>query len=194
MAIVTPTKRSAGSRTATATTSTRTPTQTVSSIGAGFALAAIVYVVALVVHGSEHSSYRISEEWSAFAGLFVLALAIERLLEPITKWLGPDTDVLKKQRDDAAAAAANGDATKIAEAEADLSRGRELTAIVVWGAATALGFVLSSVLDITLLEAIRSETSGQPPFWADLLVTGLVLGAGTKPLHDLVSKLQKSKD
>ncbi|MDB5680191.1 MAG: hypothetical protein JWM94_3193, partial [Sphingomonas bacterium] len=32
------------------------------------------------------------------------------------------------------------------------------------------------------------------PFWADLLVTGLVVGAGTKPLHDLVANLQKTKD
>jgi hypothetical protein len=50
---------------------------------------------------------------------------------------------------------------------------------------------LSSALNITLLQAIRGEGSGQPPFWADLLVTGLVVGAGTKPLHDLITKLEK---
>jgi hypothetical protein len=35
--------------------------------------------------------------------------------------------------------------------------------------------------------------SGQPPFWADLLVTGLVVGVGTKPLHDLVSTIERGK-
>ena len=30
--------------------------------------------------------------------------------------------------------------------------------------------------------------------WVDLLVTGLAVGGGTKPLHDLVSNLQASKE
>jgi hypothetical protein len=32
-----------------------------------------------------------------------------------------------------------------------------------------------------------------PVFW-DIAVTGLAVGSGTKPLHDLISHLQKSKD
>jgi hypothetical protein len=50
------------------------------------------------------------------------------------------------------------------------------------------------VLNITLLQAVRANGSGQPPFWADLLVTGLVVGAGTKPLHDLVANIERSKN
>lgn len=153
------------------------------SIVTSFGVAAMAYASVLTLHGSPQSTYRISSEWSAFAGLFILALAVERTLEPFSKYLGPDTDALKQQRD-----------------EALLQRGRELTAIMVWGAATALSFGLSGALDITLLQAISADQSGQaaisgqPPFWADLLVTGLVVGAGTKPLHDLVTNLQKSKD
>jgi hypothetical protein len=30
--------------------------------------------------------------------------------------------------------------------------------------------------------------------WGDLLVTGLVVGAGTKPLHDLVSNIEHGKN
>jgi hypothetical protein len=30
--------------------------------------------------------------------------------------------------------------------------------------------------------------------WVDLLVTGLAVGGGTKPLHDLISNLQASKE
>jgi hypothetical protein len=47
------------------------------------------------------------------------------------------------------------------------------------------------VLNITLMQAVRANGSGQPPFWADLLVTGLVVGAGTKPLHDLVANIER---
>ena len=43
-------------------------------------------------------------------------------------------------------------------------------------------------------QAVRANGSGQPPFWGDLLVTGLVVGAGTKPLHDLVSNIEHGKN
>jgi hypothetical protein len=35
--------------------------------------------------------------------------------------------------------------------------------------------------------------SGIQP-WVDLLITGLVVGGGTKLLHDLISNLQAAKD
>jgi hypothetical protein len=166
----------------------RSPANTWWSVAAGFSVAAVVYLMALLVHGSTESTYRIGSEWSGFAGLFVLALAIERALEPFTRYLGPDTEELKQNHTEQLA---QHDANGTAAARADVHRGRKLTAIVVWGVATALGFALSSALNITLLQAIRGEGSGQPPFWADLLVTGLVVGAGTKPLHDLITKLEK---
>ena len=50
------------------------------------------------------------------------------------------------------------------------------------------------MLNITLMQAVRANGSGQPPFWADLLVTGLVGGAGTKPVHDLVANSECGKD
>ena len=177
--------------TALAGADARADARTWTSIVTSFGVVVVAYVIVLELHGTAHSTYRIASEWSAFAGLFIVALAIERALEPFTKYLGPDTAVLQQRRDEALV---KGDASDKAARQADLKRGRELTAVVVWGAATSLGFVLSSALNITLLQAIRADGSGQPPFWADLLVTGLVLGAGTKPLHDLVTNLQKSKD
>ena len=181
-----------GAAVATApTASHRAAERTRRSIVASFGVVLVAYVAVLELHGTAPSTYRIASEWSALAGVFIIALAIERALEPFTKYLGPDTDVLEQRRNEALV---NGNADDKAARQADLQRGRELTAIVVWGAATALGFVLSSALNITLLQAIRADGSGQPPFWADLLVTGLVVGAGTKPLHDLVTNLQKSKD
>ncbi len=57
-----------------------------------------------------------------------------------------------------------------------------------------LPLLFCAQLNITLLQTVRANDSGQPPFWADLLVTGLVVGAGTKPLHDLVSNIERGKD
>jgi hypothetical protein len=77
------------------------------------------------------------------------------------------------------------------ECESAIEISRRLTAVVTWGVATGLGFLLCAMLNITLLQAVRANGSGQPPFWADLLVTGLVVGAGTKPLHDLVANIER---
>jgi len=70
---------------------------------------------------------------------------------------------------------------------------RRLTAVVTWGVATGLAFLLCAQLNITLLQAVRANGSGAPPFWADLLVTRLVVGAGAKPRHDLVSNIERGK-
>jgi hypothetical protein len=139
----------------------------------GLGIPAASFLVAWRLHGSTASTYRIDSQWSAFTGLFILALAIERALEPFSAKLGPD----KAKR------------TSLGEVEMC----RRLTAVVSWGVATGLGFLLCAVLNITLLQAVRANGSGQPPFWADLLVTGLVVGAGTKPLHDLVCSIERKQ-
>jgi len=48
-------------------------------------------------------------------------------------------------------------------------------------------------LNVTLMQAVRASNSGASPFWADLLITGLVVGAGTKPLHNLVCNIDHGK-
>jgi hypothetical protein len=139
----------------------------------GLLIPALSFGVAWWLHGSTASTYRIGSQWSAFTGLFVLALAIERALEPFSSKIGPDK------------------ATRTSPSQVE--KCRRLTAVVTWGVATGLGFLLCAQLNITLLQAVRANGSGQPPFWADLLVTGLVVGAGTKPLHDLVCSIEHSK-
>jgi len=143
----------------------------------GLGLAASAYFAAWGLHGNSSSTYRIDSQWSALTGLFILALAIERALEPFSRKLGPDTDKAKAREDQDA-----------------IDMCRRLTAIVTWGVATGLAFLLCTKLNITLMQAVRANGSGQPPFWADLLVTGLVVGAGTKPLHDLVSNMERVKN
>jgi hypothetical protein len=141
----------------------------------------------------------VSSNWSAFGALFVAALAIERIIEPISSFLGPNTDTASKQAKTKAAiakAATTDEARKqsaAVQATANLGVARQLTALATWAVATALALVVCGGLKILLLSAIVDTTrGGTPSRWGDLLVTGLVVGAGTKPLHDLVSTIQKS--
>ena len=69
----------------------------------GLGLAAGAFFAAWGLHGSASSTYRIDNQWSALTGLFILALAIERALEPFSRKLGPDTTKRKVKRDKALA-------------------------------------------------------------------------------------------
>jgi len=161
----------------------------------GLAIPAACFLIAWALHGSTASTYRIGNQWSALTGLFVLALAIERGLEPFSPKLGPDTAKRKDARDRALTSPpADDEEDQAVRRQRAVETSRRLTAIVTWGVATGLSFLLCAQLNITLLQAVRANGSGQPPFWADLLVTGLVVGAGTKPLHDLVSNIEHGKD
>ena len=158
----------------------------------GLGLAVGAFFAAWGLHGSASSTYRIDNQWSALTGLFILALAIERALEPFSRKLGPDTTKCKDNKDQAMAGLPAADRKgRAPEFDNAIEMTRRLTAVVTWGVATGLGFLLCATLNITLMQAVRANGSGQPPFWADLLVTGLVVGAGTKPLHDLVANFER---
>ena len=157
-------------------------------------IAAAAFAGAWRLHGNTASTYRIDSQWGAFTGLFILALAIERALEPFSRKLGPDTTRRKDTQARALASAQADDAEQTAaECQLAVDMCRRLTAVVTWGVATGLAFLLCAQLNITLMQAVRASGSGAPPFWADLLVTGLVVGAGTKPLHDLVSNIERGR-
>ena len=157
-------------------------------------IAVPAFLAAWGLHGNSSSTYRIDSHWGAFTGLFILALAIERALEPFSRRLGPDTTKAKNARDRQLACARADDRARAAvEHQLAVDRCRRLTAVVTWGMATAAAFLLCAELNVTLMQAVRASSSGAPPFWADLLVTGLVVGAGTKPLHDLVANIERGK-
>jgi hypothetical protein len=182
----------------------------VASVGSllGGYLFALLAVHDLWIHGEQPT---VTAGFNAFALLFVMSLAIERVIAPIAPILGPDTTVpkakLAKARAGAEArvaapvpaahAAAPGpgaDAVppgaEVVHAQIEVADSRSKTALVTWGVATGLACVLSASLNVTLLHAMTIPTGAHSPYWVDLLVTGLVIGAGTKPLNDLWSRLQ----
>jgi hypothetical protein len=69
-----------------------------------------------------------------------------------------------------------------------------------WALASIFALIVCGILGLGLIESVASvETSdggaGKSLFErVDVIITGLAVGAGTKPLHDLISRLEKSKD
>ncbi len=63
----------------------------------------------------------------------------------------------------------------------------------LWAVASGFGMVISGATGLFLLHAIDSG-KWDLPRWVDVIATGLIIGGGTKPLHDLISNIQKAKD
>lgn len=143
---------------------------------------------------------------SIFALFYVAAQAIERLLEPLSHFYGATTvgadappgaqgmitkSVAVKARD---AALALSDPVAAAKQSAwwqeMIDQIRRNTA-TLWALASMLGMILSGWLGLLLLDALRAPNA---PRWLDIIVTGLIVGGGTKGLHDLISNIQASKE
>lgn len=163
------------------------------------------------------------EGLTIFAVFFVAAFAIERLIEPLTLFYGQDKkeDLEAKaakakaaveaaygaqaaylSADDAGKAAAKTkfDELKTAaqkaldDAAAAKGGANAITgnrAVVAWAAASAIGILAASMLQLYLLKQVGIAS---PPRTMELLATGLIIGAGTKPMHDLVKLIEKRKE
>jgi len=156
-----------------------------------------------------------ADAFTVFAPLYVAAQAIERFLEPLAARTKPTTkekaEVKKAIGDKEVLEAVAGlvaDASvedpkgeleeadeKVGQAERELGRAKSQRAVVLWAAASALGLLVCACLGLGLIEAV-SKTASSSDFvrTVDVLLTGLAVGAGTKPLHDLISRLEKAKE
>lgn len=134
-----------------------------------------------------------------FAALFAFATAVERILEPFARFMPG-----KHARGELEAAVANlankyhdatlDDLIQVAHAKSMMEKGRASRGLVSWGIATALATVASSAGGLYLLHSIAGTEWNGIPVWVDAIVTGIVVGSGTKPLHDVISKVQKNKE
>ena len=107
--------------------------------------------------------------FALFAGFYVAAQVIERLMElvtPLLPWWDVPTDVTDP-------------AAKAAQIKADRSK-------AALGVATLAGVGASCGLGLFFLRAVGMDVSHT----VDAFFTGLVIAAGTKPLHDFTSLLQ----
>lgn len=132
-----------------------------------------------------------------FAVFFVGALAVERLLEPMANAILPKAEKIKtahiqlknagraiKQSEPGAAQALQA----AANAEEDLSVRQFLRTTFFWALATVLGMLAAATMKLDFLGAVGITGSAS---WQAILATGLIIGAGTKPLHELVTLITK---
>jgi hypothetical protein len=170
----------------------------IGTVGAGFLLLIVGTVAAYLLqrYGTNAIPFKIGNQTSAYAGLVVFAAAVERVLEPFAHWLpGART---KNEYEAAVAALTNGHPGvtlgAVATAKARLDRAQANRTVLMWALATAVATAAAGASGFYLLHMIAaSDWAGSIPLWVDALVTGLVVGTGTKPLHDLITRAQESR-
>jgi hypothetical protein len=151
-----------------------------------------------------------------FALFYIMAQVIERIQEPFAPFLGTTsakdpTDsgkkklmgqrtarasldiavagALKSPSDEAAAGAA--------AAQRNVDQVRANATVIAFGVASLLAMSAAGLFEALLLETVGVDglgSDGENMVWIDILVTGLAVGAGTKPLHDLISNIKEAKE
>lgn len=141
------------------------------------------------------ASVEVAEGLGLFALFYIYAQTIERLLEPLSKFVLPTAKeaLLLDQlvRDAKNHPDSVPKANAAAEAQAALNRKRANRTSVFWAIATGLGFLAAAGMKAYFLKAVGVQ---DPQPWQEILVTGAVIGAGTKPLHDLITRIEKKKE
>jgi hypothetical protein len=123
-------------------------------------------VVAIVVSFSgwgEKTAFTPESDFKLFAGFYVVAQALERLLEVGSRVIVPGDGATDKGN----------------------------RALVLGGFSVVLGVCASKLLGLYFLAAVGVN---DPHRGIDVLATGLLLGGGTKALHDLIGRIEKSKE
>lgn len=166
------------------------------------AVAAGALISVLLWHVRHPSGFAPGAGISLFAPLYILAQAIERLLDPLTSFVssaapaGAGTEADANRRVQKAEAILNvntaivgGNAQLAADWQAVVDQIRKNTTILAWTAASVLALLACGVFGLYMM---RMAGFKSVPEWADVLITGLAVGSGTKPLHDLITNLQSS--
>ncbi|HWI95462.1 MAG TPA: hypothetical protein VNS60_05280 [Solirubrobacterales bacterium] len=150
-------------------------------LGVGIVLSIILNAVGWTTRAFQPAQDA-TANFALFAGFYVAAQIIERLLEVVSPLLPP----WHLPGDDEAA--------KVAHAKAD-------RAAIALGIATLAGVGASCGFGLYFLAAVgigvettAAGTVSTIPHTVDAIVTGLTIGAGTKPLHDLISNIQNKNN
>ena len=182
------------------------------AIGAGiFVLGLAVAFLLFKVDGGP--TFKAAEGIGAFALFYVAAQSAERLAElfvpAFEKIPGVNKVALEHVRDSKVAAALSGEnpdnptanaAKSAADAQAAVDQARANRTVVVFGITAALGMMLCGYLDANFLSAVGvtfphadgSSIPTDPSILLAMAVTGLVVGGGSKGLHDLIGNISKS--
>lgn len=134
-----------------------------------------------------------------YAGVVFMTAGLERFLEPLSQVLLPSEPAKQAAASSKSQARATGAdpakdaaavASKAAEAankQAEADQRRTLRTIVFWAIASICGLGISGGFGFFLLQSVSTTPVNS---FLDLAITGLTIGAGTKPLHDLITSVQ----
>lgn len=172
-------------------------TSTIYLIGFGIIVVSILIVAVLDllrVGWSLHNYTPAFTGVSIFAVLYILAQFVERVVDPFsnTKYFG------QLEQDDAGGKAAGGKAAegKAAGAKANSDdKYKQARIASMWCFASGVGIILCYVT-LGLLQVIGypSATTSYPTHLGDAILSGIIIGAGTKPLHDLINLFDNSSN
>jgi len=80
---------------------------------------------------------------------------------------------------------------KAANAQRTVDQIRVNLSVIMFGLASAAAMMAAGYLGAFLLRTVGVSGAAD---WLDILITGLAIGAGTKPLHDLISNIKEAKE
>lgn len=142
------------------------------------------------------STFQVSDPMTIFAALLVFAAAVERVLEPFTRWMPGRRE--QERYEKAVADLDNGvpgAMNAVAHYKAAVDSARATRGILMWGVATLVATLLAAASGFYLLRMLSADPGWDGvAVWADALVTGLVIGSGTKPLHDIINRVQHNSN
>jgi hypothetical protein len=196
-----------------ATPTTSSDNQRAPSLKKWYAAVGLSIVVAVVLDAMSDITLTIEgDDFILLAVFYVVAQATERLIEPLLlqEAVAPQTDELKANVGEAKTTLAvatrlgDGNAAQLAEdavkeAQNELTIAQKQRAVIGWALASAFALIVCGLLGLGLIGSV-STVATESDFWksvfsrVDVVVTGLAVGAGTKPLHDLITRIEKSKD
>jgi hypothetical protein len=143
---------------------------------AGAIIAAVILTI--LIHAP---AIVVAEGFAPFAVIYIVAQAIERLLQPLSEFVGKADDVKEAKKNEET------ERLKLLETE---------RAVYFWALATCIALFVCGVLGLGLIQSVAEVGGGTVPGWfeaLDVVITGLAVGAGTKPLHDLITVIQNTK-
>jgi hypothetical protein len=136
------------------------------------------------------------EGFGILALFYIMAQVIERLQEPFTPFVkGKDEDGKSQTQKQAKGALEKAIAQEPLQAIANKKRlvdqVRANATVLLFGTSALAAMLLSGYLKALLMRTVGVAGIAA---WVDIAMTGIVVAAGTKPLHDLISNLQEAKE
>ena len=153
----------------------------------------------------------VADGFTRFTILFVLALAMERLVEPLShlkigKWPfgGNKAEPIKIRNEELGKAYkslvdgrdedAQDEANNAADSNADANRIGANTRVVIWAVASSVSMLVTGALGVYLLEIFGLRIPAQVPAWLHVSITGLVVGSGSDALEKLIERVKPSEE